>query len=145
MMIIRNMTAAVADAMAAVSLYVQRGNDEEPPIGGCRFEARMLRESLTPLRNMLYEVLWCDQIASEGKARLEETDKLRKHIERVLDQPMSLKDLAVNGEDLMEIGIPKGPELGKILSQLLDMVIDYPTLNDRETLLRQAESLFNTK
>ena len=95
--------------------------------------------------NMLYEVLWCDQIASEGKARLEETDKLRKHIESVLDQPMSLKDLAVNGQDLMDLGIPKGPELGRILSQLLEMVIDYPTLNDRETLLRQAESLFDTK
>lgn len=93
--------------------------------------------------NMFYEVLWCDQIASEGKPRLEETDKLRNRIESVLDQPMSLKDLAVNGQDLMNEGIPKGPEIGRILNQLLDMVIDYPTLNDRETLLKQAKSLFN--
>ena len=95
--------------------------------------------------NMFYEVLWCDQIASEGKPRLEETDKLRKRIESVLDQPMSLKDLAINGQDLMDEGIPKGPEIGRILNQLLEMVIDYPTLNDRETLLKQAKSLFDAK
>ena len=95
--------------------------------------------------NMLYEVLWCDQIASEGKPRLEETDKLRRHVESILDQPMTLKDLKINGEDLMNLGIPKGPELGRILNQLLEMVIDYPTLNDRETLLKQAQSLFDAQ
>jgi len=94
---------------------------------------------------MLYEVLWCDQIASEGKPRLEETDKLRRHVESILDQPMTLKDHKINGEDLMNLGIPKGPELGRILNQLLEMVIDYPTLNDRETLLKQAQSLFDAK
>lgn len=104
---------------------------------------RLVNRIGVPRLNMFYEVLWCDQIASEGKPRLEETDKLRNRIESVLDQPMSLKDLAVNGQDLMNEGIPKGPEIGRILNQLLEMVIDYPTLNDRETLLKQAKSLFN--
>ena len=82
MMKIRNMTAAVADAMAAVSLYVQRGNDEEPPIGGCRFEARMLRESLTPLRNMLYEVLDCIR---EDWNLIIQNDMLFEELRRLLE------------------------------------------------------------
>ena len=42
---IRNMTAAVADAMAAVSLFVGRGADENEPLGGCRFERDIIRDS----------------------------------------------------------------------------------------------------
>lgn len=88
--------------------------------------------------DMLFEVLWCDRIASDGKPGLEETDLLKERIDAVLDQPMTLKDLAVNGNDLYEAGIPRGPGMGRILNSLLEMVIDYPTLNSRQTLLEQA-------
>ena len=88
--------------------------------------------------DMFFEVLWCDRIASEGKPGLEETDLLKERIDAVMDQPMTLRDLAVNGNDLYEAGIPRGPEMGRILNALLEMVIDYPTLNNRETLLSQA-------
>lgn len=95
--------------------------------------------------DMLFEVLWCDQIASDGRVHLEETDRLKERIESVLDQPMTLKDLAVDGKDLMAIGIPKGPQMGRILDKLLEMVIDYPTLNEKETLLKQAKSLLDAE
>ncbi len=91
--------------------------------------------------DMFFEVLWCDRIASDGKPGLEETGLLKERIDAVLDQPMTLKDLAVNGNDLYEAGIPKGPEMGDVLNSLLEMVIDYPTLNNRETLLEQAKLL----
>jgi tRNA nucleotidyltransferase (CCA-adding enzyme) len=45
------------------------------------------------------------------------------------------KDLAVNGNDLREIGIPQGPETGRVLNDLLDMVVERPELNTREELL----------
>ena len=57
------------------------------------------------------------------------------------NQALSLKDLAVNGEDLAKIGIPKSKEMGEILSKLLEMVIDYPTLNQKDTLLDQARRI----
>lgn len=95
--------------------------------------------------DMFFEVLWCDRIASDGKPGLEETDLLKERIDAVLDQPMTLKDLAVNGNDLYEAGIPKGPEMGAVLNSLLEMVIDYPTLNNRETLLEQAKLLSNSQ
>lgn len=55
---------------------------------------------------------------------------------------LSLKSLAVNGRDLMELGIPAGKELGHILNELLDCVIEDPAMNSREALLKTAESLF---
>lgn len=48
---------------------------------------------------------------------------------------VSLKTLAVNGLDLTEIGIKKGPEIGRILGWLLEMVIDGKAENDRDKLL----------
>ena len=49
--------------------------------------------------------------------------------------PFSVSDLAVDGRDLIELGLSEGPELGRILSRLLDRVIKEPALNERETLL----------
>jgi len=47
---------------------------------------------------------------------------------------LNLKDLAVNGEDLIRMGFKKGPEIGKVLQALFDRVLADPALNDRETL-----------
>jgi len=51
----------------------------------------------------------------------------------------SLKDLAVNGNDLREVGIPPGKEMGTILRHLLDVVVDHPEWNTREELLGMAK------
>jgi poly(A) polymerase/tRNA nucleotidyltransferase (CCA-adding enzyme) len=54
----------------------------------------------------------------------EEITLLQRRISEVLHQDMALKitDLKISGEDLAEIGIEKGPNMGKILRILLDMV-----------------------
>lgn len=54
------------------------------------------------------------------------------------NEPIYIKDLAINGEDLIKSGIKPGVELGKILNELLDMVIEKPELNKRDTLLEIA-------
>ena len=51
-------------------------------------------------------------------------------------QCVSLKDLAVTGRDLIAAGITPGKEIGEKLNQLLDIVIDDPSLNTKETLLK---------
>ena len=56
---IRDITAAVADAMAAVSLFVGYEADERDALGGCKFEADVIRDSYPLLRKRLYEVLDC--------------------------------------------------------------------------------------
>lgn len=54
---------------------------------------------------------------------------------------VSLKTLAVNGIDLMEIGIKQGPDIGRILNQLLAMVIDGEAENNKDKLLNMVFTL----
>lgn len=50
-------------------------------------------------------------------------------------QCISLKDLAVSGRDLIAAGIKPGPELGAILQQMLEHVLEVPEDNTQEKLL----------
>ena len=56
-------------------------------------------------------------------------------------EPPSLKNLAVSGEDIMALGMPKGRRVGEILSALLDAVIDEECENDKEALIKKAREL----
>ncbi|MBQ8800367.1 MAG: CCA tRNA nucleotidyltransferase [Lachnospiraceae bacterium] len=50
----------------------------------------------------------------------------------------SLKDLAVNGSDLIAAGFAPGKELGEVLNRLLLLVIEEPEKNQKEILLAEA-------
>jgi len=70
---------------------------------------------------------------SRGTIRL--LDRIAKVLEE--DSAFSLRDLAVDGNDVMEVaGIDPGPEVGEILEALLDEVLEDPSLNT-EPVLRQ--------
>lgn len=56
-------------------------------------------------------------------------------------EPLTRKQLAVTGNDLREIGIPAGPDMGALLDRLLDLVLEDPALNTRESLLGRARGL----
>ncbi len=53
-------------------------------------------------------------------------------------EPVRLADLAVNGRDLLAIGIAPGPGLQSLLGDLLALVWDDPAANTRDTLLAAA-------
>lgn len=59
--------------------------------------------------------------------------------EEIKNQPMSVKDLDINGFDIMALGF-KGPQVGKVLNELLDAVITEPTLNQKDILLGMVRS-----
>ena len=65
-------------------------------------------------------------------------DRIVAELEK--NNALSLKDLAVNGKDLIEAGIPAGKKLGLILNHLLDCVIEDPGMNTREKLLEVAKN-----
>lgn len=54
-----------------------------------------------------------------------------------------LKDLAVNGRDLMDIGIKDGRLIGKTLNELLERVIENPELNNKKKLLEIIKNHLN--
>jgi tRNA nucleotidyltransferase (CCA-adding enzyme) len=55
--------------------------------------------------------------------------------------PLRRGDLAVSGQDLMAAGIPVGPAVGQVLERLLALVVDDPTLNERDALLTRAKEI----
>ena len=57
------------------------------------------------------------------------------------DQAFGLKDLAIGGKELLELGWPKGPSMGLALSELLEAVLDDPELNKPDRLLAIAGKL----
>lgn len=73
----------------------------------------------------------------EKRARLE---RMRADYEEILrcQDCVSLKNLAVNGSDLIAAGMRPGRELGVILQALLAEVLEEPSRNDREYLLKEA-------
>jgi len=54
---------------------------------------------------------------------------------------LSLKDLAINGSDLIKMGIKPGKKLGWLLNELLECVLDNPSANTKENLLEIAEKI----
>ena len=77
--------------------------------------------------------------------RLEESKEVLKAIEEKLDyiqmqgQAISIAMLDIKGDDLMKLGIKKGPVIGKILDELLLSVLERPELNSKEVLLNMVK------
>lgn len=53
----------------------------------------------------------------------------------------SRSSLAIDGRDLMADGVPAGPELGEILEQLLELVIEEELPNEKEALLEKSRQI----
>ena len=70
-----------------------------------------------------------------------EVSSLRNTLEKALSDGdcLHLKSLAVNGQMLMDMGIPKGKEVGRILGILLDDVLETPSHNTKEYLMELAK------
>ena len=57
---------------------------------------------------------------------------------RAAGEPLTLKDLAVKGDDLIAAGVRPGPDVGETLARLLDEVLEDPSRNTREYLLSRV-------
>ncbi len=56
-------------------------------------------------------------------------------------EPFAVRDLAVNGRDIMALGVEEGPDVGRVLHNLFDGVTDGTLPNDRRALLERASDL----
>jgi len=67
-----------------------------------------------------------------------------KCIDEVIKQGecFSLKDLSVDGKDLLQIGITQGRTIGMALQNLMNMVIDGQIENDKPKLIKLAKELY---
>ena len=71
------------------------------------------------------------------KDRLAELEEIKTKAEAIVAQGQcfSLKDLAVNGQDVIAAGVAPGPEVGRALSKLLERVLSGEVPNERKILL----------
>ena len=84
-----------------------------------------------------------EYLKKEKEEHLETVQKYEDILRK--KQCVSLKELAVSGSDLIrENGMQPGKEVGEVLSCLLNLVIEDPALNQKETLLERAKSFGNT-
>jgi tRNA nucleotidyltransferase/poly(A) polymerase len=90
---------------------------------------------------MLFELRLADCLGNVPEQPVDDLLDLRQRLRMAIDQktPLSLKELAVNGDDLQRLGIPAGPRLGQILQMLLGHVLDDPAQNTRARLLALAQ------
>lgn len=75
--------------------------------------------------------------------RAANADRMETCLDAVLEhsQAFSVKGLAINGTDLIELGVQPGPEIGMLLDQALDAVIEEELPNTREALLGYVQHL----
>ena len=76
-----------------------------------------------------------DYMREEKLAKVAYIEKLYSEILARKDA-VTLKDLAISGNDLIAEGMPPGRQIGETLSALLERVLDDPSLNTREILLK---------
>jgi len=65
---------------------------------------------------------------------------LRATVERIraAGEPLTLKDLAVRGDDLIAAGVRPGPDVGEALGRLLEEVLEDPSRNTKAYLLSRV-------
>ena len=73
-------------------------------------------------------------LREEKLARIDGVEKLYHEIMEK-HQCVSLKTLAVTGRDLIAEGMKPGLQMGAVLQELLEMVLDQPEMNEKEKLL----------
>lgn len=113
-------------------------------------DEKVIRRQLSSLGEenlrLLLKVKAADVMAQNPEYRNRLNDL--KEIEAVLNSIIvrnlcfSLKGMEINGDNLLSLGIPKGAEVGKILSKLLDEVIDNQCPNKHWALMNRARLLY---
>lgn len=129
------------DQVCRLVLY----HDDRPKLTQRNVRRAMSRIG-TELFPLLFEVKRADTLAQSMYRREEKLEYLSRYEQQykvILEAGNCVKksDLAVNGRDLIELGMKPGRELGEILDQLFEQVLEQPELNTREKLLEQAHKM----
>ena len=79
----------------------------------------------------------------DRKEKLKKVVRMRNLFLKIIyeNQCISLKTLAITGQDIIEMGMAEGPEIGRILNEVLEFVIDHPKYNRREILIPFTKKL----
>jgi putative nucleotidyltransferase with HDIG domain len=90
----------------------------------------------------LFALRKADNIGSGARSpKMYALDALWRRVQEEIDaaNAFSLRDLKIDGNDVIALGVAQGREVGRILNALFERVTEDPTLNTREALLELAK------
>lgn len=109
---------------------------------------RLIRRVGVPLIFDLLDLRRADVVAQGKGGTTEDVDEFEQRIRDELQRkpPFSVKDLAVDGNEVMKLlQLEPGPKVGEVLDYLLEQVLDNPEFNDRSTLAQLAREYMGNK
>lgn len=94
----------------------------------------------------LFELREADRIGNGTRTGLPEPiKKLQERIDAVIEaeNAITVRDLRINGNIIMEkFDLKPGPLIGRILHDLLELVLDEPDMNREDLLLEKSEEIY---
>ncbi len=103
---------------------------------------RLIRKMGEELVFPLLDLRRADVVAQGKGGNTEDVDELEERIRLEIERqpPFGLKDLAMNGNDIMKtFNLPPSPLVGQVLNYLLELVLDDPEVNQKDKLMKEAE------
>lgn len=112
-----------------------------------KFIRRMLNKMDENLFNELLELKKADIIGQSEKdreKRLKEIEDLKLLLSnfKFEDECFSLKQLKINGNDLIKMGIKPGIKMGQILNELFEMVVEEKIKNEHDVLRNYVDEVY---
>ncbi|MEI6532547.1 MAG: HD domain-containing protein [Candidatus Roizmanbacteria bacterium] len=99
---------------------------------------RFIREVGKEYLQDMLDLRTADRLGSGSKETSWRTELFKKRLEEVQHEPFAVKDLKINGKDVMEVlQIPPSPKVGEVLETLFNKVVEKVVENEREILLKE--------
>ena len=122
-----------------------RWHDDNPPLS-----ERNVRRAICRVGTAQYPDIFAVKRADiRAQSNYKKVEKLRyvddyeAVYKQILEknQCLSIKELAIDGSDLLAAGVPQGKAIGEKLQGLLELVLEQPERNTREYLLSQINQV----
>ncbi len=105
---------------------------------------RFIRNVTPEYIDEMIDLRRADRLGSGSKETSWRWELFKKRIIEVQKQPFSVRDLKIDGKDVMEIlQLSPGPKVGEVLNGIFKQVEENPSTNDRETLLEKIRQYKN--
>jgi tRNA nucleotidyltransferase (CCA-adding enzyme) len=90
----------------------------------------------------LFELQIADSKGHKMNADYSPILQRRQDVKKILEagEPFTISQLKISGEDLIKIGFKPGKEIGVVLKDLLEKVMERPEMNNRDKLLELAKN-----
>ena len=107
----------------------------------CRYPMEIL-EKLKVLQRA--DILAHSPLGLNRLARLEELNNISEEL-KASGAIFDIKDLAIDGKDIIALGVKEGPVVGEILKQVFECYLDGRCLNSKDSLINEASKVISTK